>query len=189
MKPNRQLSDIEELLAGQLWKTKKLPPISHTPKHFSKIRSVTEIEKPRKTERIITHPCHIIPEQNNEEPKSETKKLFSKTSLLAIPFGAVNKMISGITNREIISNIEVPMFPKTPFGSTTLSLTIVPKFEKVSVGVDNEIIKGMKLESGRIKKRVPYTKHEKFEYLKDLKQVTGTTSTKFLRFPTSHFEF
>lgn len=181
MRANGKLSDIEELLADQSWKTNKLPPLSTRSKGLCKNRSVTEIEKPRKVERIITHPCHIIPEESKEEPKAETKNPFSKSSFLAVPFNKFTKMISGISNRETNANIEVPMFPKTPFGRTSLSLAIIPKFEKVEQGINPEIINEMKLSTGRVRKRSLKAETDRFEYSKDFKQITGRTLKNFLR--------
>ena len=186
MENNGDVSDIESLLASQSWKHKKLPPISQTPKNHVKRRSVTEKEKPRKQERIITQPCQPLPEleindyYKNFNPPPRTTKM--KNSLLAVPFNTLGKILSGISSKEEKKlDFQVPMFPKAQFGDNTKSLSIIPKFASITDSTSNDFVRGLKVESGRIMKKTEKDLPKRFEFLNDFNRVSHECAMKKLK--------
>lgn len=180
------ISDIEALLASQSWKHKKLPPLSQTSRNHVKHRSLTEKEKPRKQGRIITQPCKPMPELEVDTKnqifnyQQSTTKL--KNSLLAVPFNTLGKILSGLSSKgEKDLSFQIPIFPKVQFGDNTKSLSIIPKFANIADDVPNDVVRGLKLESGRITKKTEKHHPKRFEFLNDFNQVAHERAMKKLK--------
>jgi hypothetical protein len=179
-------SDIEEILSSQTWKSKLLNPIPAQKRGF-KVRCITEREKPRKQERIITQPCFTMPESLLHSPASEQEPICrnneSRKSLstLAIPLPIIQKTIHDISSRASSFDFQVPIFPKREFGNSTKSQDFTPKFESLKNFAHDQAILEMKLEAGRIRKTQKKTQRKRFEFLDDLNQLNSEKAIKRLK--------
>jgi hypothetical protein len=185
MQNSRQKSDIEQILEAQTWKYQKLAPLT-TKQRSVKLRSITEPEKPRKQERIITQPI-TLPESLMESPTPthfpvcraiENRKSLSS---LAVPFSVITSAISSISSRALSFDFQVPLFPKREFGKLSKDKEVKPKFERVQSYCSIETIKELKCESGRIRKNSVNGTKKRFQFLDDFNKVTSAKAIKRMK--------
>lgn len=185
MQKNQGKSDIEQILETQTWKHKKLEPLT-TKSRSIKPRSITEFEKPRKQERVITHPI-TLPESLIETPISSKlptcRKLENRNSLssLAVPFPIISSALTTISSRGLSFDLQVPVFPKREFGNSLGNKQIEIKFEKIQRMCTVEDIKELKYESGRIKKQSVRIHKKRFQFLDDFNQVVSEKAIKRMK--------
>jgi len=185
MKNSRQKSDIELILEAQTWKNRKLVPLTCKQRSI-KVRSLTEAEKPRKQERIITQPV-TLPESLMESPTlthfpvcrmNEPRK---SLITLAAPLPAISSAIAAITSRALSFDFQVPIFPKREFGKLSKDKETDLKFERVQSYCSIEAIKEMKCESGRIRKNSVNIIKKRFQFLDDFNQVNSEKAIKRMK--------
>jgi hypothetical protein len=171
MNSNHNLSDIEKILQTQTWKKSHLPVLSNK-KRCLKLRSITENEKPRKQDRLSTHPCESKESDTEKDEKVECPftRPESKKSLssLAIPFEIMSKALNSVSVKTKSFDFQVPLLPKRKFGMSSKDLHSTPKFECVRLGFPEEEITRMKRESGRISQNSQRTTRKKFLFSQDL---------------------
>ena len=171
------LSDIENLLASQTWKHRKLPSIQPPQRKSIKVRSLKLIEKPRKTQRIITQPCSDIKDPlidtSTEVCPPVCKNQESQQRLCNLEIPNFNQLAqtSAVSPRSESLDFQIPIFPKTHFARSSMNLNIVPKFENLKNAHSSEMITEMKIYAGRIKKNCKKTQRKRFEYLDDFNNI------------------
>ena len=179
-------SDIEEILQSQTWKHKHLHPISIQKRGF-KVRCMSERDNPIKQERFITQTCSTISESQIDSPTPASESITSKPqpqtqpNMPSLPLPAllpiIKKEIFSTSSTSSFSslsskfNFQVPIFPKREFGDSTKSHILIPKFENLQKKFPDEAILEMKLESGRIHKKMPKTLKRKFTFLDDFNNL------------------
>lgn len=172
-----KLSDIEKLLASQTWKHKKLPSILQPQRKSIKVRSLKLIEKPRKSERIITQPCSDIKDpliDNSCEvtsPVCRNQNPQNRLCNLAIPNFTQPAHKTAVSSRSESFDFQIPIFPKTHFAHSSMNLLIVPRFENLRNAHSGEVINEMKIYAGRIKKNSVKTQRKRFEYLENFNSI------------------
>ena len=102
------------------------------------------------------------------EPKEKGFSLPESLLMLAIPFKVVEKAVINISNNNLNSDLQIPIFPKSQFGKATMSLQLTPIFE-ITENISS--IRTLKIESGRINRKSLSTIPKKFELLEDFKNM------------------
>lgn len=131
-------SDIELLLESQVWK-KNSPNIKHSDQKPIKLRPIKE--KPQahhKNQSSIDSQFHLI--NLNSQPD-----LFHSPNLNY--------------NSGLVSPVQVPIFPKLPFGVHSKMLKSNPIF--IETSMNSEQLKQIKLENGRIRRAINETSVKK----------------------------
>lgn len=184
MRKNDPMSDIEKIMQTQTWKLKKLPSLQNLRRPI-KIRSITEKEKPRKQERLTTHPCPV--QEDSPEPPAavfnflmdakagtQFKKNDSGRTLscLAVPFNIVSQAVTTVAAKTHSFDFQVPVFPKRKFGSSYKVTDSTPKFQCVHLGYPEEEIMRLKVESGRISQNSQRKTKKKFPFLEDFQHIS-----------------
>ena len=171
MGSKNQISDIENILSTQSWKRKKLPSLQ-SQRRLIKIRSTTEAEKPRKQERNSTHPCDTL--YSDEESSTPIVPFFTRAqgkkslSSLAVPFEIVSQALNAVSCKPYSMDLQVPLLPKRQFGNSVKEVNSTPKFECVKLGLPEDDIMRMKIESGRISQNSQRQTRKKFLFSYDL---------------------
>lgn len=179
---NQGKSDIEQILETQTWKHKKLEPLPKVSRSL-KSRSITDFEKPRKQERVITHPI-TLPESLMETPIPSNFPMIrtsvnrNSLSSLAVPFPIITSALNSISTKVSNFDLQIPVFPKREFGNSLGNKQIQIKFEKIQRMCTVEDIKELKYESGRIKKKSVRIYKKRFQFLDDFNQVVSEKAIK-----------
>jgi hypothetical protein len=171
-------SDIEEILQSQTWKHKHLHPIQSHRRGF-KSRCMTERDNAKKHERFITQPYLKISDSLVSSPSPEPERmpiaaqLKPKKSSLYLPvhLPTILKEIFSISSRSSNTNLQVPIFPKREFGNSIKTKIFDPKFKNFQKNFNDEKILEMKLESGRVRKKIPNLMNKRFRFLDDLNSL------------------
>ncbi|OMJ82374.1 hypothetical protein SteCoe_16978 [Stentor coeruleus] len=139
-------SDIELLLESQTWKSYNLKSKNtrsnqHLPKKLKPIN-------PGDLGKIKDRADHGISICRSDS--------IIRKSILAIPINSFTSRLSSILTEHETIGLQIPTFPKSPFGVHSEMLSRCPTFEVLPqesiYNVDN--IRAIKVESGRIKRAV-----------------------------------
>ena len=171
MNSKDQISDIEKILSTQSWKKKTLPRLGGQ-KRLIKLRSTTEAEKLRTQERLSTLPSETL--NSDEESSAPAVLCFARApgkkslSALAVPFGIISQAMNTVSGKLCSMDLQVPLLPKRQFGKNSNEVNSTPKFECVRLGLPEDRIKRIKIESGRISQNSQRKTRIKFRFSYDL---------------------
>ena len=119
---------------------------------------------------MATLPCNTIsepltdtPHEDSAPPLARALTITKPIMALAVPFNVLQQTLYDISNNSP-SDLQIPAFPKSQFGNNTKSLSIIPKFE---VAENINIVRSLKIESGRISRRNLESLTNKFLFLDD----------------------
>ena len=170
-------SDIETILNTQIWRH-KLPSMSQSLKTF-KIRAKTEIEKPRKAHRLTTDPIQFKSQEFQDGFLEKLKGTDSKPSakkslfLLAGPLSTISEALKSVSCKT--SDFIVPSFPKRKFGE--VCKTFDEKFLVLQEMKEDKVLQ-MKIENGRVAKRLVGKQRIKYEFTRDFRRISEDYSQR-----------
>lgn len=139
-------SDIELLLESQTWKNYNIKsPTSKSKQHLpKKLKPINPVDLGKIKDRT-----------DHRLPIGRSDSIIRK-SILAIPINSFTSRLSSILTENETIGLQIPTFPKSPFGVHSEMLSRCPTFEILPqesiYNVDN--IRAIKVESGRIKRAV-----------------------------------
>lgn len=131
-------SDIELLLESQVWK-KHSPNFNHSDQKPIKLRPIKE--KP----------------QAHQKNRSSFDSQFSSMNSPLRPDPFYSPYLN--YNSGLVSPVQVPIFPKLPFGVHSKMLKSDPIF--IETSMNSEQLKQIKLENGRIRRAINETSVKK----------------------------
>jgi hypothetical protein len=168
MNLNKPKSDIEDLLEGQTWKTRKYSLSSKI--NLFKIRktklshcSSSKFEKNKLKQ--PPPPVEMLLNEESPDDRKAKNDLRSSKSLFQVPLTPGSEKVKLLTQI-----FQVPAFPMSDFGNKKNMQNMDPKFKLLPAQAGFEELKEVKKSAGRVKKNSKFSS-KRFLFLNDFLKI------------------